>query len=72
MKLWISFWRLETNRVARGEDMTTFLASSSKNISTIGSDSSSEESVFSETSAFLEFAEHNKKLERAEKNMRIV
>ena len=72
VKFWVSFWRLETNRVAHRQDMTTLLTTTLENISTISGDSSREKSVFSETSAFLEFAEHNKKLEIAEKNMRIV
>lgn len=72
MKFWISFWRFQTNRVARCQLVTTFLTTTFEDVSAIGSDSSSEESVFSETSAFLEFAEHSKKLEIAEKNMRIV
>lgn len=62
MELWISFWRLETDRVARSEDMTTLLATTTEDVSTISSDSSSEESVFSETSAFFEFTKHNKKM----------
>lgn len=62
MKLWVSFWRLETDRVARSQLMTTFLTTTLEDIATISGDSSSEESVFSETSAFFEFTKHRKEL----------
>ncbi len=63
MKFWISFWRFETNRVARSEFMTTFLSTALEYIAAICCDATREESVFAESFAFLEFSEHRRELE---------
>ena len=62
MKFRISFWRFETNRVARSEFVTTFLSTTLENIAAICCDATREESVFAEASAFLEFSEHRNEL----------